>query len=405
MRFVNPVDYLYPPARERMQLRENPPASRMRWIIKQYAQKPLVVLGTLEAAFHLTGVDERVPYNVWPRMHAADAYTHLMEYAEEALNKLPAYSRYDFVLPWMAAQLNKVTPINADPLISRFVRQGTAIAQWALANRVDLGRVSWEEAIRQAEEFRITGPAEPGEVIYRFEDGWTLQKLTTASQLSQEGEIMQQCVGTYCAKVRAGESVIYSLRDAGGHPHVTMEWSPHTRRFTQIRGKQNQRVVEKYQERVWEVLLKKFNGETVGLLLTGFDFKAHNMRIDLHDADLAHEELGNTDLTGADLRRANLEDAWLVRSNLSFANFEGANLSGANLKDANAQNANFVDADMRGAELAFADLRGSDFTHADIRGASLFGARIDPNTKLYCAYGDEQTIRPIMPLVYQPGEI
>lgn len=41
--------------------------------------------------------------------------------------------------------------------------------------------------------------------------------------LTQEGDAMGHCVGGYCDDVAAGHSSIYSLRDAKGQPHVTIE--------------------------------------------------------------------------------------------------------------------------------------------------------------------------------------
>lgn len=44
--------------------------------------------------------------------------------------------------------------------------------------------------------------------------------------LKYEGETMGHCVGGYCPDVLAGRSRIYSLRDARGEPHVTVEVEP-----------------------------------------------------------------------------------------------------------------------------------------------------------------------------------
>lgn len=46
--------------------------------------------------------------------------------------------------------------------------------------------------------------------------------------LKYEGETMGHCVGGYCPDVAAGKSRIYSLRDAKGQPHVTVEVNPPT---------------------------------------------------------------------------------------------------------------------------------------------------------------------------------
>lgn len=52
----------------------------------------------------------------------------------------------------------------------------------------------------------------------KHEDEPTLQKW-----LTQEGDAMGHCVGGYCPDVKSGVSNIYSLRDAKGRPHVTIE--------------------------------------------------------------------------------------------------------------------------------------------------------------------------------------
>jgi hypothetical protein len=44
--------------------------------------------------------------------------------------------------------------------------------------------------------------------------------------LKYEGDTMGHCVGGYCDDVREGKSNIFSLRDAKGEPHVTIETSP-----------------------------------------------------------------------------------------------------------------------------------------------------------------------------------
>ena len=47
-----------------------------------------------------------------------------------------------------------------------------------------------------------------------------------AESLKYEGEVMGHCVGGYCPDVQEGRSRIYSLRDAKGEPHVTVEVRP-----------------------------------------------------------------------------------------------------------------------------------------------------------------------------------
>jgi len=56
--------------------------------------------------------------------------------------------------------------------------------------------------------------------------GRTPEEAYLAGQLAQEGNQMGHCVGGYCEGVASGESKIYSLRDAKGKSHVTVEVAP-----------------------------------------------------------------------------------------------------------------------------------------------------------------------------------
>jgi hypothetical protein len=49
--------------------------------------------------------------------------------------------------------------------------------------------------------------------------------------LKYEGDTMGHCVGGYCDDVMAGRSRIFSLRDAKGEPHVTIETSPSRKQY------------------------------------------------------------------------------------------------------------------------------------------------------------------------------
>ena len=57
-----------------------------------------------------------------------------------------------------------------------------------------------------------------------------------ADALQYEGDTMGHCVGGYCPDVLAGRSRIFSLRDAKGEPHVTIEVRPDSN-YPQIAAK------------------------------------------------------------------------------------------------------------------------------------------------------------------------
>lgn len=69
----------------------------------------------------------------------------------------------------------------------------------------ELSNDELDEALRE--------PAHPGERALR-------------EALEYEGNTMGHCVGGYCPDVMSGRSRIFSLRDARGEPHVTIETSP-----------------------------------------------------------------------------------------------------------------------------------------------------------------------------------
>lgn len=65
----------------------------------------------------------------------------------------------------------------------------------------------------------------PGELTY--DDGGNIPGYDDlAAALKNEGDAMGHCVGGYCHDVASGDSGIYTLRDAKGEPHVTIETSP-----------------------------------------------------------------------------------------------------------------------------------------------------------------------------------
>lgn len=60
-----------------------------------------------------------------------------------------------------------------------------------------------------------------------------------ADALKYEGDTMGHCVGGYCPDVLESRSRIFSLRDAKGEPHVTVEIQPHNPNLESVYAKQN----------------------------------------------------------------------------------------------------------------------------------------------------------------------
>jgi uncharacterized Zn finger protein (UPF0148 family) len=123
---------------------------------------------------------------------------------------------------------------------------------------------------KEAEDPRTWKDSVP---VHRFEDGWYVARVG-AEDLKKEGRIMQHCVGgtTYWHQVENGELMIFSLREPGGQPHVTLslqeppvEWSGGTVTgwarserddprlyFPEVYGKQDERPQPEYQKYIDE---------------------------------------------------------------------------------------------------------------------------------------------------------
>jgi hypothetical protein len=262
-------------------MQPNPTNDRLSFILKQYGKKrPDIVLYMVSIIAHTVGVDDWIlqvrrslpasmldVFEGWLANSRTDEGGELENLAGtivEIVNRLPEFRtrhRADPLFPWIANQLAKLQQVwrpGGDPSVREWVsklrRGGTMLAQWFEATRPNLGEFdldsAWDEAEVWSEENEGSSSVSQGEVVADLSDGWTAQKLTTEDQLDDEGEEMQHCVGSYAYEVSRGRTTIYSLRDANGRPHVTIEVS--NNKIEQIRGKQNEEPAEKYKKYVEE---------------------------------------------------------------------------------------------------------------------------------------------------------
>jgi hypothetical protein len=280
------------------QLAPNPTNDRLKFILKTYGtKKPVVVRDMITVVANTVGLDRWVEVmrdrvkdadpqfaddlDKWGANSLAhipginDPSTAFVTAAVDLVSTMPQFKarhRADPIFPWMATHLAKSydqlvraqdpkTPLAvSDPsdmlreyrtTLRKMHRGGTMLSQWYEATRPNLGQydfdTAWDEAQRWEEE---EGPVPQGQVVAKLADGWTAQKLTTAEQLNAEGDKMQHCVGSYAREVAASRTTIFSLRDAKGQPHVTIEVK--NDRVQQTQGKQNEKPAPKYQKYVDE---------------------------------------------------------------------------------------------------------------------------------------------------------
>lgn len=343
---------------------------------------------------------------------------------------LPEHSPADFLIPWVARELSRLAKASVEamshsaPAAWREFRKdyseacdllkskAPAIAQWSKETKVDVGRIDLAQALEAIATYTFkTSFAEQGTVIYRFDDGWTVQELRTERALDQEGENMQNCVGGYCHDVEEWSTRIYSIRDAGGQPHVTMELKmprgPRTPAivkpayrgaglspeafvasperllgyFAQILGKQNDAPTAEYRARAREFVDKVFDKEGLGWCITGGDVRLARFA-GRHMEDVNFPEIFGTNhigeyvfvLADVDFRGANLTGSKFNGLRLTNANFEKARLSNVDFNGCDLIGAKFDEAQCHFTLFRYTNMQRSSFVGAHAGAASFVGA-------------------------------
>lgn len=104
---------------------------------------------------------------------------------------------------------------------------------------------AWHEKLAESGEghpalYRDIGPEWTERV---FDNGWKIVRVSPRDA-ANEGDLMGHCAGSYARDIEKGESRLYSLRDPGEMPHVTIEIKPNFSIDEEIGGLKSQAVEE-----------------------------------------------------------------------------------------------------------------------------------------------------------------
>ena len=274
----------------------NPPVDRLKYIAKTYERQPWIVMDMIDVMSNTVGEgywfdffrggdvisaplkkalsmltwsdDQSVgKQSVEGRATISDVRKNEImqaarntELAKELVERMSEWDEFkapsvaDKAYSWMATQLAKL--FKAGDLdaytdaVQQFKARGSAIGAWVQETGPNLTQMTYGQVIDAVDEFQPSTDAPPTqyEAVYTFPDKWTVQKLP-GDYCEEEADAMQHC-GT---AERRG-SVLYSIRDPKGFPHVTIEYHPKTKDVVQVRGKQNQPPIAKYQKYADEFL-------------------------------------------------------------------------------------------------------------------------------------------------------
>lgn len=156
--------------------------------------------------------------------------------ASASMKDLPVYKEYPNGFKWVELKLPE--KLSGDQIKSvRKVKDLRDLAREEASHQHFGGDIEaiHQRYVKQGGVYEAVGA--DGKVIvntYTGEParGATPEEAHLAGQLAQEGNQMGHCVGGYCEGVASGESRIFSLRDAKGRSHVTIETNPaDVRRF------------------------------------------------------------------------------------------------------------------------------------------------------------------------------
>jgi len=144
------------------------------------------------------------------------------------------------------------------------------IAEYVEEERPNLPKLTFEQASEAALEWSDRRRGLSSKVVKKWGNGFTMVRLGP-EDCEAEGKVMQNCLKDpgWDDRIRDGETEVYSLRDAHGKPHVSIEVRPAgvigRGTVEQIRGKQNDEPLPKYHPYIgdWLSDTKRHNTKTI----------------------------------------------------------------------------------------------------------------------------------------------
>lgn len=191
----------------------------------------------------LRNLDPETPVHQIARRGTGElGFTHLTDELRNALNPESGLPRNLLLTPEQMQQMG----------MEKAVRHVDAINKWRAAQQAEANaKLAQSPAVHTIREYGENNPKglrwveikQPEDLPEGWADmttnGSRFRNMNTgeivgkdprrnqlADQLKYEGDTMGHCVGGYCDEVAYGRSRIFSLRDAKGEPHVTIETQP-----------------------------------------------------------------------------------------------------------------------------------------------------------------------------------
>lgn len=204
---------------------------------------------------------ESVVYSTPSHIERGLGFDHLVDELSNALDPESGLPRNLLLRPEQMQQMGMEKAVRHVDAINKWRAEQKIAANRELANKAMAVReypennpkgLRWMELSPDEELAKMYKEGIPSgaENAQRYKE-----KLSALEkQLKYEGDAMGHCVGGYCPDVLQGKSRIFSLRDAKGEPHVTVEVEPSTKSLS---GE----LLNDIEPGIWDTIVKE-NGHS-----------------------------------------------------------------------------------------------------------------------------------------------
>jgi len=179
---------------------------------------------------------------------------------------------------WIANQLKAIEDVFPLTAAQERVTKDNfkKIIDWANAENPDLFKYTYRKAFTEAGEWHKQFTAKELQLKSRvsvkdYPDGFAWAKISSAEECEEEGDAMGHCAAGYWGQIARGSANLYSLRDKGNSPHVTIEMDGDNKTVHQIKGKQNDKPDGKYHKYIIDFLATVIKPEKNNMGYQDFD--------------------------------------------------------------------------------------------------------------------------------------
>lgn len=145
------------------------------------------------------------------------------------------------------------------------------ISDWVYVTESKIKGYTLKDAIAESEKWHnerndshivAYSPTKEENILIKYPNGWTWQKVVGSNDIKFEGKKMNHCVGNFCSSVAKDQVVVYSLRDQENNPQITAGFKYGGLVVFQMRGYDNgvpQKENTPYVKDILEKLGTKYN--------------------------------------------------------------------------------------------------------------------------------------------------